>query len=235
MTFELALGETQISYTLTRSKRQTIGIRVGASGVLVNAPKDISLDTIEKTIQQKAAWVVHRQARLLELNSFLLSPRTFESGETLRYLGRQYRLKRISSQEAPNARMRGAFIEVQAQTSQEAKKALEFWYQKQAKQYLPARLHRLSFRKGMASPPPVLIRSPKRRWGSCNQKGEIRLNWRIIMAPQSLIDYVIVHELCHLEHPNHSTAFWQSMHKLMPDYALRRERLAMVGIQYTLE
>ncbi|MGK7937508.1 MAG: M48 family metallopeptidase [Xenococcaceae cyanobacterium] len=78
--------------------------------------------------------------------------------------------------------------------------------------------------------PPIFIRSQRKCWGSCNSKGELRLNWKIIMASMSLIDYVVAHELCHIEHLNHSKAFWHRLGQIMPDYRQRKERLARLGV-----
>ena len=83
--------------------------------------------------------------------------------------------------------------------------------------------------------PQLLIRDQAGRWGSCNAKAELRLNWRIVMAPQSLFDYVIAHEVCHLRVPNHSNDFWQCLRQVMPDFAQRRERLALEGRLFVLE
>jgi predicted metal-dependent hydrolase len=235
-TLQFEYGKKQIVYILQRSeRRKTISIQVSATGIKVNAPKNLSLEVIGRQVQQKATWIVQRATRFEELHGLTPASREFVSGESLRYLGRQYRLKRLPSTESkPMARLWGRFIEVTANTPDEVKTALENWYKKQAKQYLLTRVAFMSSRMGLSTPPPVLIRSPQLRWGSCNKAGEIRLNWRIVMASQSLIDYVIAHELCHLEQPSHSQAFWKAMYRVMPDYAERRERLAVMGVQFTL-
>jgi predicted metal-dependent hydrolase len=86
----------------------------------------------------------------------------------------------------------------------------------------------LSARIGV-TPKTVLIREPKQRWGSCDANGALRLNWRIIQASPKLIDYVIAHELIHINHPNHSPTFWSNLGRVMPDYEQRREMLRKIG------
>ena len=86
-------------------------------------------------------------------------------------------------------------------------------------------------RLGDASPT-VLIRDQAKRWGSCSRKGELRFNWRVILAPLPLVDYVVAHEVCHLKLKNHSAAFWRLLRRLLPDYERRRERLRVLGVQF---
>ena len=107
------------------------------------------------------------------------------------------------------------------------------WYKDHARLRLPERV--AIFAQRVGSPvPPVYIRDQQKRWGSCSRKGELRFNWRIIMAPMSLVDYVVAHEVCHLKVHNHSSAFWKLLRKLMPDYEIRRERLRVLGVQFLL-
>ena len=94
---------------------------------------------------------------------------------------------------------------------------LEVWYRQQAKRLLPARLHHFSRQLGM-TPRKVAIRSQRTRWGSCSSRGTISLNWRLLLLPTQLSNYVLVHELCHLRHLNHSPAYWRLVGSIMPDY-----------------
>ena len=124
-------------------------------------------------------------------------------------MGRQYRLKRLD--ESTQVRLNGSFLEIpNLSDSSFVRQQVIDWYIRQTKEQLPKRVE--IYRKRFGLPMPrIFIRSQRKRWGSCNSKGEVRLNWKIIMTSMSLIDYVVAHELCHLEHLNHSKAFWQRL------------------------
>ncbi len=108
--------------------------------------------------------------------------------------------------------------------------ALAGWYRAHAETWLPERVEVWS-RKFQITPPTVLVRDQRRRWGSCNRAGELRLNWRIIQAPMSLVDYVVAHELGHVVRGDdgHSPAFWAQLGRVMPDYDTRRDALRALG------
>jgi hypothetical protein len=107
--------------------------------------------------------------------------------------------------------------------------ALALWYRRQAALLLPPRAAFFAQALGLKTPPSVTVRDQKRRWGSCNAKGEVRLNWRLVMAPPDLSDYVAAHEACHLRVPNHSPSFWELLASLLPDCRARRRRLNQLG------
>ena len=102
---------------------------------------------------------------------------------------------------------------------------LEAWFRKQAVRHLPERLERFAQELGVR-PSRVSIRGQKTRWGSCSSRGEISLNWRLVLLPSSLADYILVHELCHLRHLDHSSRFWSLVETQVPDYIVKRERIA---------
>jgi len=97
--------------------------------------------------------------------------------------------------------------------------------------FVPPRARWSEIRKAATK---VLIRNPEKRWGSCDKNGSLRFNWHIVMAPMSLLDYVVAHELCHLKSKDHSEAFWKAMRTLMPDYEARRDRLRREGNKFSL-
>lgn len=104
---------------------------------------------------------------------------------------------------------------------------LEAWFREQAAQRLPERLYEFAGQLNV-KPARVQIRAQKSRWGSCSSAGDISLNWRLVLLPLKLADYVLVHELCHLRHMDHSRAFWSLVASLIPDYRKRRERIAQL-------
>ena len=118
----------------------------------------------------------------------------------------------------------------EAEQSRAVRAELARWYRAHAQERLPERVEVWAKKFGIR-PPPLLIRDQRRRWGSCNRVGEMRLNWRIVQAPLALVDYVIAHELGHLVRGDdgHSAAFWAQLGRVMPDYDARRDALRALG------
>lgn len=238
--YEIKFGNTQFFYRLRRSNRKrSIGISVDPiEGVIIIAPAKLSPPYVHQAVSRRASWIVSKLRALHEFSS-QARIREFVSGESFSYLGRNYRLKIIPSVEAePSVRLlHGRFeIRIDSQTSvsmrrEIARAELSRWYQKHAAIRIPERVTVLSLRLGITAPQ-ILIRDQQRRWASCDRKGKIRFNWRIIMAPRSLVDYVVAHELCHLIHRDHSSGFWKLLRTIVPDYYIRRERLRNDGQRF---
>jgi predicted metal-dependent hydrolase len=232
---QIRFGATTIDYTILRSRRRrkTIEITIDpVEGVLVAAPHRTSAVDLEQIVARRAPWIVRRAS----VDALRPRRRQFVSGESVPYLGRQVRLSVISADvRTVEVRFnRGNFhLTVPDGVAGEARRealerALSLWYQARASARLRERVNRWAAIGGY-HPPVVLIRSQRRRWGSCGADGTLRFNWRIIMAPPSLIDYVVVHELVHLRVRNHSAEFWAGVAQLMPDYKLRRAQLRELG------
>ena len=230
----IRFGNRDIPFKVQRSpRRQTVGVIVDANGVTLNAPAQLEFSALEQIARARAAWIVTKQRRLETLSAAPSTVKHFESGESFRYLGRQYRLKRLKPGTPSGAKLRGKHLEVHAPNALEARTLVENWYKSRAAERLPERVAVYCKRLGI-NEPPVLIRNQRQRWGSCNSKGELRINWRIIMAPMRLVDYVIAHELCHLKEPNHSRAFWKLLRQVISDWEERREDLAVNGRIYSI-
>ncbi len=186
--------------------------------VIVKAPRDASIDKIKEKVRKKAPWIIKQQGYFLAFH-----PRTPEkkyvSGETHLYLGRQYRLK-VTEARTNSVHFSGSFFEVQAKKKSSAKSLLLKWYRERAKMKFPeiAEPWIIRFEKYNVKPEAIFIQEMPKRWGSCTPKGKIILNPELIKAPKPCIEYVIIHELCHLVHPNHTTAFVQLQEKVMPDW-----------------
>ena len=237
---EVRFGATPILYTVTRSRRRrkTVAITVDAhGGVLASAPIGVSRARIEEILAKRATWIVRRTSALAAVPQ----RRQFVSGELLPYLGRAVRLLvipgdvkrvRVSFSDVTFDLTVPAALDREAQRSA-IEKALTRWYQARAAEYLNVAVRRWVALGGYV-PRAVLIRSQRQRWGSCAPDGTLRFNWRLVLAPPSLIDYVVVHELAHLRVRNHSAAFWAEVARLMPDYVLRRTRLRDLGSSLTL-
>lgn len=230
---QVMFGNTAILYRVVRSPRRkkSVSLYVSADGLEVRAPERMSDGTVAEIVLRKASWIVAKQLRFELLSRSAEPPRQFVDGETLRYLGRQYRLKRAPGM---GVKLKGRYLEVPYAPEEDIRTALVAWYKEKAAHHLVARVEVYSRKLGR-NPSLVLIRDQRKRWGSCNSKGELRFNWRIIMAPLPLLDYVVAHELCHLEHLDHSTAFWRRLGQLLPDYPRLQEQLDRQGRLYAFE
>jgi predicted metal-dependent hydrolase len=232
----IRFGHTVIPYVIERGRRlKTVAIGVDpVNGVCVRAPGATPIARLDIIVHRKARWIMERLRRHEDLPP-PPSPREFVSGETFRYLGRQYRLKLEPSSDA-NVRVRitkGRLIvpvPKKGSTPADARDRLVAWFRDRAAIRVPERVAAWSAKLGL-HPSSVLIREPRKRWGSADARGNIRLNWRIIQTPTRLIDYVVAHELVHLAYPDHTRDFWAALGQAMPDYEGRREALRRLGRQ----
>lgn len=191
--------------------------------------------------KQKGAWIVQRRFEFGELGP-RPSPKEFVVGESYSYLGRTYRLSidRTSVADTVGASLQGGYIMVSGMKGIAAgerppllRRALVAWYRRQAARRLPERVAIYAKRAGVPRPP-VLVRDQEKRWGSCSRRGEVRFNWRIMMAPMSLVDYVVAHEVCHLLVRDHSARFWRTLGAVLPDYEVRQNALRLAGLRLDL-
>jgi predicted metal-dependent hydrolase len=230
-------GNATISYAIRRSPRRgTVAVVVEPTGeVHLTAPLGTPVERLDRVVHQKARWIVERWRHLRALPS-KLPDHEFVSGETFRYLGRQYRL-RVQSHAATDTtiRLNRGWLIVSAprvidahERRHRVRAALVDWYRQHAALRLPELVDEWRKRIGV-SEPKVLVREQKKRWASCDASGVVRFNWRIIQAPKSLIEYVVAHELVHLRHRHHTAAYWAALGKALPTYEARRARLASIG------
>lgn len=237
----LEFGGERIVYAVERTaRRKTVAISVGYDGVRVLAPFDVNDTDITELVRKKGPWVLKKQALYQELGG---NPplREFISGETYHYLGRPYRLKVIPDINTLVTRItaRGALLIAPAPSDVDpairrssVRSGLRLWYRDKAKLHFPKRAKVMANLLGIPTPI-IQIVDQSKRWGSCDAHGRIRLNWRLVMAPMALVDYVIAHETCHILEHNHSHRFWRSLETIMPDYELRVRQLDRNGHMYT--
>lgn len=229
-------GRSTIPYRIVRSHRQkTVAVGIDAvEGVRVRAPRSTPVSKLDQIVHRKAKWIVERRRRHEDLPP-TPSAREFVSGETFLYLGRQYRLK-VVRREGSNpvgVRLVGGHLVVaqpggRSSRKSETRKLLEEWYRARARDRLPGRVPTWAEKLGL-EPTAVLIREQRKRWGSADTRGVVRLNWRVVQAPQRLVDYVLAHELAHLRFRDHTREFWATVGAVMPDYEGRREDLRRLG------
>jgi predicted metal-dependent hydrolase len=222
-------GKQTITYSLNRADRKTLAITVKPDmSVVVTAPHSAEQEAIERIIRKRSAWIA-RQQRFFAQFLPRTPARQFVSGETHLYLGRQYRL-RLRQSESEEVKLIGGYLYIYVGDTSNADKVRELlcqWYAAHAEvrfnERLTACMQQIA---GWNIPTPQLeIRSMVRSWGSCSPSGRLTLNIDIVRAPRACIDYVILHEICHLVHPNHSREFYKLLGAVVPDWRNRKLRL----------
>jgi hypothetical protein len=228
-------GQTQIEYELIHSARKTLAIQVHPDlRVIVRSPNGVGRAEVEAVVKKRAPWIL-RQQRQFETYLPKLPPRQYVSGETHRYLGRQYRLKVEENGRAEGVKLTRGYFYITVRDKGDAKRVKDLlteWYRRQAgrvfKERLDACLARLRFLN--LDYPQLTIRHMKSRWGSCTPAGKITLNLKLIQVPKDYIDYVMMHELCHLKEHNHSQQYYELLNRVMPDWRSKREKLNQVEV-----
>lgn len=233
---EVRFGTTRIGYGIHRSRRiKTVAVTVDPRhGVILTAPQGVAVERLDRIVRRKARWIVSKLHRNSELP--LPPVKEFVSGESFAYLGRQYRLKVkpiVNAAESVILQRGWLVVETPQSLSDDPRAdrvrvGLVGWFRNHASARLPERTKLWAGKIGVHAPD-VLIREQEKRWGSCDPKGRVRFNWRIIQAPMRLVDYVVAHELVHLVHRNHTSGFWTLLGKVMPDYEARRRALREFG------
>lgn len=232
----IQFGNKKIYYTLKEShKRKTLSISVNKSGVNVVSPPNVPIDKIEDSLLKKGPWIVKQLSDFQEMQESV-KLKSFVSGEKLPYLGRHYRLKILrTASHTPSLRFhKGRFYgEVHHSCREEEYRTLLRplyieWVKRKADMFTKDRLKPFT-QKLQKEPKSVGIKDQEQRWGSCTPEGKLLLNWRIFLAPASIVDYVIAHELAHLVHLNHSKEYWDTVRMLLPDYEERKEWLRLKG------
>jgi predicted metal-dependent hydrolase len=215
----IQFGSKQIDFRLEYSDRKTLGITVTPElFVHVKAPIGTSIEKVKEKLKKKAPWIIRQQSYFLTFQPKTPAKR-FVGGETHLYLGRQYRLKVINSK-IESVKLKGKFIEVAAADKLRVKQLVGEWYLHNAKIKFPTIAQPLidNFKKHKIEPSSIILRDMSTRWGSCTPKGKIILNPELIKAPKGCIEYVIIHELSHLVHHNHTLKFIDLQTKEMQDW-----------------
>lgn len=223
------LASNDIEYVLKRSaKRKTIGLKIDHHGLTVHAPWRASEKWLKEVLEQNQNWIARK---LLEVAQQKSPSLLWEDGAELLYLGHSIRLK-FNTGSQPNLAPPFLFINsADAVSPSVLRSAVARWYKSQAMANFSERTRHYALRLDLASPP-LRLSNAQHLWGSCNNKGLISLNWRLIQAPQQEIDYVIAHELAHLLELNHSPRFWRIVESIFPDYSEARLQLRAAQDKY---
>ena len=238
------LGGIAVGYEFKRGKRRTIGFSVGSQGLTVSAPKWVPLYEIDKAVLEKSSWIIKKLEETRARHDRLESARIeWKDGTTIPFLGEQ-----VIVVLDPRHAFGGVGAELKSSpdnlpgvahltlhvglphtaTPDQIKDAVQAWLMRQAKRIFTERLNHFAptlnvqWRK-------LSLSSAGTRWGSASADGSIRLNWRLIHFKQSVIDYVVVHELSHLRVMDHSPRFWDTVRAVVPDYAELRSQLKDEG------
>jgi len=225
----LANGET-ISYLLEHRQRRTVGLKITADGLVVHAPKRIFAFQLNQILQEKSGWIINKlQARAANQ----IDEINWTNGENLLYLGQDIQLSIVQNVSNKALTFDANTLTLATPTPDNQtliqRKVIQ-WYQKQAGLDFSRRLAILATKLGVATPP-LTLSNAKSRWGSCNSRGEVRLNWRLLQAPPHIINYVICHELAHLKQMNHSAKFWAVVESLFPNYKMAEKELKTLSPQ----
>ena len=219
-------GSKEIVFNLEFSGRKTLGISVSPElQVFVKAPVDVPLEKVKERIKKRAPWIIRQQSFFLSFHP-KMPERKYVSGETHLYLGRQYLLKVINGKQN-EVKYKGRFIEVITRDKTKTKELLNQWYREKAKDKFAEITEPIiqRFKKYNVEPKEIYIQEMPTRWGSCTKSGKIILNPELLKAPKACIEYVIIHELCHLIHHNHAQKFIDLQTKEMPDWEKWKSKL----------
>lgn len=218
----IILNGIKINYNLILKNKKNISIKLDYNGeVIVYAPLDISVRYIEDLLVKKQKWIIDNYNKIMDN----------KTSNKIMFLGKEFFLKiEKSNYEKIDIEEEVITIKTQNTNSDNVKLTLSNWFREQANSIIIKRAIELSNECSLY-PSKILIRNQKTRWGSCNTKREIRLNWRLILSPKYVMDYIIIHELSHLKYMNHSSDFWKLVESYNKDYKKAENWLKENGIK----
>ena len=209
-----------------RSKRKTISLQVSDDATLiVRAPFEVSEEIINRVILKHSDWI-EKKKKEMQLRDIKFSKKEFVNGEGFLYLGNYYRLRLVENQETP-LNFENAFY-LSKEYLAHAGEIFIDWYKEIAYEKISERVKWYAQKRGFRYNN-ISITNAQRRWGSCSCRNNLNFSWRLIMAPLPVVDYVVVHELVHLDEKNHSKAFWNKLKILITDYKKHQEWLKKNG------
>lgn len=219
------------SVEVVRTNRlRTATIKVVGSKVIISVPKLLSDARIKDLLAKKSTWI---KKKLIDHAQIPMpKPKQYVNGESFQYLGKNYRLKILKGTQE-SVKLNRGYIEVTTKHSVKAtdkviREQLINWYMDLAIVRFKEKIFKFAKVLGVI-PKSITVRDYKSRWGSCSAKGDISFNWRVILAPQQIVDYVVVHELSHMIEHNHSPKYWKLVNKLLPNYQESKEWLKVNG------
>lgn len=221
-----------LAYNVVRSRRKTADIVVERDGrIFVRVPPSISQEHIEEMVKAKQLWIYKTLAEWRDLNAARVV-RDFRNGEGFLYLGRSYRLSLVTHQKEPLLLKNGRFnlrrdLVAHGEISY-AQAAFRDYYIVKGRERISQRVTYYAPKVGIV-PKSIDVRELGHRWASCSSRGHLTFHWKCMMAPQTIIDYIVVHELCHFHYRDHTDAFWNEVDKVLPDFQERKAWLRKHG------
>jgi predicted metal-dependent hydrolase len=217
--------------------RKTTDIVIERNGIVaVRPPNNYTPEQVDAVVESKRMWIYRNLAEWRDLNATAVV-REWVNGETFLYLGRSYRLSLIAEQTESLKLKEGRFCLnrklIEKGGTKAAQKAFEVYYSDKGLQRIIERVKYYAPKVGVTALS-IKVKDMSFRWASCSKSGALNFHWKCMMAPPKIIDYIIVHELCHMHHRNHSDAFWNEVDKVMPDYRERKEWLKKNGAGLSL-
>ena len=217
---------------LDGSERATTDIVIERNGkITVRAPKGFTPEQVDAVVKSKRMWIYRNLAEWKDLNVSAVV-REWVNGETFLYLGRSYRLSLVSDQAVPLLLKDGRFCLQRRLTETggplAARSAFETYYIDKGQQRLARQVAHYAQKVGV-EPGEIRVKDMGYRWASCGKSGSLNFHWKCMMAPPRIIDYIVVHELCHFHRRNHDDAYWNEVDKVMPDYRERKTWLRAHG------
>jgi predicted metal-dependent hydrolase len=211
---------------IIRSKRKTISLHICEDATLiVKAPNNTSNEMINRVVIKHKNWV-EKKKREVQSRDLKFIKKEFLNGESFLYLGNYYKLNLVKNQETPLIFENVFYLSINYLPN--AKEIFIDWYKKRAYEKICQRAKLYAQKKGLRYNR-IKITNALKAWGSCSHQGNLNFTWRLIMAPLNVVDYVVVHELIHLDEKNHSRIFWEKVEILMPGYKEHKEWLKKNG------
>lgn len=230
-------GTETIEFTVVFRKRKTLSIEVEPPNIItVIAPLGTPEDQILEAVKGKAKWIVQKLFEIRQIEH-RRSAKQYVNGEAFTYLGRNYSLQIVIDEvvRVPEAKLIRGKLTVFTQNKDETiiRTAVENWYHDRAKEKIT---ERVAYYQPFfdVQPKRIVIKDQLKRWGSCTKGKELLFNWKSVMAPSPVLDYIVVHEMCHLVHMNHTDEFWKLLKKVLPDYDERKNWLKNNGIKFDI-
>ncbi|MFA5056328.1 MAG: SprT family zinc-dependent metalloprotease [Dehalococcoidia bacterium] len=212
---------------IIHSKRNTFCVEIKRDGSLVvRVPQGSSIEAIQSAIDSKTRWILKKRAEIYKMD-IPAEPKKFVDGEKFLYLGVIYPLS-VDGIESARLLFDGSKFVLSKEHRSNARYVFVEWYREYARRYISKRVREYSSLYNIPYSK-ICITNAEKRWGSCNNRGSLRFSWRLAMAPRDVIDYVVVHEMAHIKHLNHSRAYWQEVISMMPDFKEKKRWLYRNG------
>jgi predicted metal-dependent hydrolase len=205
-----------VSYNVKRSKRKTISIYVERDGsVSILAPQQMEDSELEAAVKTKEYLIYKHLAEWEMLNRSKVE-REYVNGQSFLYMGRNYRLQLVETQDVP-LKLQSGYFKLRKRDQQKAQQHFIDFYKSRGLPHIVKRVN--EYQKKMdVTPKNIRIMELQHRWASCSKEGNLNFHWKSLMAPGSVLDYIVIHELAHIRHYDHSPAFWKEVEKVMPEF-----------------